>query len=89
MERMTIQRMEHVGIVVDYGEHRHQYEPHRRFQPMETIVHDEGGGSQKARHSRNPNSAEVVRDCVTNGERSAAHSILARSLDSNKGRIQH
>ena len=41
----------------------------------------------RTRRSPNPNSEEVLRDCVTNGERSAAHSILARSLGSNKGRI--
>ena len=41
----------------------------------------------RTRRSPNPNPAEVLRDCVTNGERSAAHSILARSLGSNKGRI--
>jgi hypothetical protein len=41
----------------------------------------------RTRRSPNPNSAEVLRDCVTNGERSAAHSILARSHSSNKGRI--
>jgi hypothetical protein len=41
----------------------------------------------RSRRSPNPNPEKVLRDCVTNGERSAAHSILARSLDSNKGRI--
>ena len=41
----------------------------------------------RTRRSLNPNSEEVLRDCVTNGEQSAAHSILARSLGSNKGRI--
>src|SRR6202044_1952443 len=41
----------------------------------------------RTQRSPNPNPAEVLRDCVTNGERSAAHSILARSLGSNKGRI--
>ena len=41
----------------------------------------------RTRRSSNPNSAEVLRDCVTNGERSAAHSILVRSFGSNKGRI--
>ena len=41
----------------------------------------------RTRRSPNPNPEEVLRDCVTNGERSAAHSILARSLGSNKGRI--
>ena len=41
----------------------------------------------RTRRSPNPNPEEVLRDCVTNGERSAAHSILARSFNSNKGRI--
>jgi hypothetical protein len=41
----------------------------------------------RTRRSLNPNSEEVLQDCVTNGERSAAHSILARSQGSNKGRI--
>jgi hypothetical protein len=41
----------------------------------------------RTRRSPNPNSEEVLRDCVIYGERSAAHSILARSPNSNKGRI--
>src|ERR1700752_4524062 len=41
----------------------------------------------RTRRSPNPNPEEVFRDCVTNGERSAAHSILARSYCSNEGRI--
>src|ERR1700756_980949 len=41
----------------------------------------------RTRCSPNPNPEEVFRDCVTNGERSAAHSILARSYCSNEGRM--
>jgi len=42
----------------------------------------------RTRRTPNPDSEEVVRDCITNGGRSAADSILARSPSSNKGRIR-
>src|SRR6266403_3726187 len=43
----------------------------------------------RTRHSPNPEPGKVSQDCLTNGEESAAHSILARSeaIHSNKGRI--
>jgi hypothetical protein len=41
----------------------------------------------RTRRSQNPYSEEALQGCITNGEKSAAHSILARSCRSNKGRI--
>src|SRR5260370_39257302 len=43
----------------------------------------------RTRHSPNTEPGKVSQDCLTNGEESAAHSILARSeaIHSNKGRI--
>jgi hypothetical protein len=41
----------------------------------------------RTRRSENPYPEEVLQDCLTNGETSAAHSILARSYCSNEGRI--
>ena len=41
----------------------------------------------RTRHSENPYPEEVFQDCITNGEKSAAHSILARSYSANEGRI--
>jgi len=41
----------------------------------------------RTRRSQNPKPEEVFRDCVTKWDQSAAHSILARSFHSNKGRI--
>src|SRR4051812_14756752 len=41
----------------------------------------------RTRRSLNPHSEEVFQDCVTKWKESAAHSILARSFHSNKGRI--
>jgi hypothetical protein len=41
----------------------------------------------QTQRSRNPNSEEVLQDCPTKWEESAAYSILARSSFSNKGRI--
>jgi hypothetical protein len=41
----------------------------------------------QTRRSENPYPEEVFQDCLTNGEKNAAHSILARSYSSNEGRI--
>jgi transposase len=41
----------------------------------------------RTRRSENPYPEEVFQDCQTNGEKNAAHSILARSYSSNEGRI--
>jgi hypothetical protein len=41
----------------------------------------------RTRHSENPYPEEVFQECQTNGEKNAAHSILARSYCFNEGRI--
>jgi hypothetical protein len=56
----------------------------RNLEPCQVCWRTMRWHNGRTRRSLNPNSEEVLRDCLTNGERSAAHPILARSLAPTK-----